>query len=146
MKLLNGVCFVLLAGMLLGCDDVENQTEMKSESKLPQTTVESAGDIKELGLEVRRMIKTPAADSPKQCKIVEMGHKPCGGPERYLLYSEKTMTPDEVEQFLQKLARYNKMTEQLSQKSGMVSDCKIEPQPTTVVRNGFCVPAEKNTM
>ncbi len=140
---------MLLSVFVVGCDSAKN--ELGSEPDNVQVTPASAqlqqtDDLKALGLEVRQMVKTAAADDPKQCKIVAMGHKPCGGPERYLLYSEKTMSSEELEVFFETLNRYNELSRRLLEKSDVVSDCQIRPKPTAVVRNGFCVPAEKNTM
>ncbi len=135
------VMLLILSGGLFACGQAEQSREEEPVEKLA-----AAQDINELGLELRRMVKTPSADRPEQCKIVEMGHKPCGGPERYLLYSQKTMTGDEEAAFLEKLRQYNELSRLRMEKSGMVSDCQVLPKPTTVVRKGFCVPAEKNTM
>ncbi|MCH2455827.1 MAG: hypothetical protein MK192_09065 [Idiomarina sp.] len=137
--------FLIAASLLVGCGQKESVTAERQQ-KQAVTELTKASDLKELELEVRRMVKTPAADNPEQCKIVEMGHKPCGGPERYLLYSEKTMSVDEREVFLEKLKQYNELSRRFSEKSEMVSDCKVLPKPTAVLQKGFCIPAEQNTM
>lgn len=144
MKQLKIGCLMVLSWALLGCNDASN--ELESVPQKSQAVVEPADDMEALGMEIRRMIKTPKADTPEQCKIVGMGRKPCGGPERYLLYSEKTMSSDDVALFLEKLNRYNELARRFNEKSGRISDCSIKVKPTTVVRNGFCVPAEENTM
>lgn len=137
--------FLVTASLIVGCGQKESATA-EVQQKQPVTELTKASDLKELELEVRRMVKTPAADNPEQCKIVEMGHKPCGGPERYLLYSEKTMNVDERELFLEKLKQYNELSRRFLEKSEMVSDCEVLPKPTVVLQKGFCIPAEQNTM
>lgn len=136
---------LMVSGLLIGCGDNETPN-IKEQQKPASASLTKASNLKELELEVRRMIKTPEADNPEQCKIVEMGHKPCGGPERYLLYSEKTMSVDERAVFLEKLKQYNELSRRYLEKSDMVSDCKVLPKPTAVLKKGFCVPAEQNTM
>ncbi|MCJ8317705.1 hypothetical protein [Idiomarina sp.] len=137
--------FLMITSLITGCGQNE-RAAAEGQQKQPVTELTKASDLKELELEVRRMVKTPAADNPEQCKIVEMGQKPCGGPERYLLYSEKTMNADEREVFLEKLKQYNELSRRFSEKSEMVSDCKVLPKPTAVLQKGFCIPAEQNTM
>lgn len=144
MIIARAVLLLILSGGLLACGQAEQSSKEKPVE--PVEKLAATQDINELGLEIRRMVKTPSADSPEQCKIVEMGRKPCGGPERYLLYSQKTMTDNEEAAFLQKLKQYNDLSRLRVEKSDMVSDCQVLPKPTTVVRKGFCVPAEKNTM
>lgn len=145
MRIARAVMLLMLSGGLFGCGQAEQSGVEKSVQPVEKLTA-ATQDIDELGLEIRRMVKTPSADRPEQCKVVEMGHKPCGGPERYLLYSQKTMAGDEEAAFLEKLKQYNELSRLRMEKSDMVSDCRVLPKPTTVVRKGFCVPAEKNTM
>ncbi|RUO76977.1 hypothetical protein [Idiomarina seosinensis] len=137
---------LIASSVMVACGQPDTSTDLQEQQMSEQPKVTATQDIKELGLEIRRMVQTPNADHPDQCKIVAMGHKPCGGPERYLLYSTKTMNEQEETEFLNKLEQYNQLSRRHSEKSGMVSDCQMLPEPTAVVRDGFCIPAEKNTM
>jgi len=140
---------LIASSVIVACGQAEKQADVETEEQVQQSqeqTETANQNLEELGLEIRRMVKTPAADHPEQCKVVEMGHKPCGGPERYLLYSTKTMSDAEETEFLDKLRRYNQLSEKVSKQSDMVSDCQMLPEPGVVVNQGFCVPAEKNTM
>ena len=154
MKKITTVSLSVVASlMLLGCGEEQApsassslNTEQTEATEQQQPVVLTAERLREMSLEVRGMVPSPEADNPNQCQLVPMGHKPCGGPERYLLYSTKTLNGDEEQAFLTKLQQYNKLSRQFKQDAGMVSDCQVLPEPGVIVRQGFCVPAEKNTM
>lgn len=140
---------IILAGLLVACSPAQESSLTTAENTPeaqfnPETMSEE--QFKALGLELRRMVGTPTASSPDQCRVVAMGHKPCGGPERYLMYSTQVLNGDKEAEFLKKLQRYNQLSKQFSDNAGMVSDCQMLPEPAVVVRNGFCMPAEKAEM
>lgn len=93
--------------------------------------------------EIRRAAGVARADDLSQCRAIALGAKPCGGPERYLLYS--TLTADE--QRLRALVeRYNAAAEKRSREQDLVSDCQVIEAPALGVEGGFCVPIPKQAM
>lgn len=92
---------------------------------------------------IRQEVGNPVAASPDQCRVVGIGHRPCGGPERYLLFS--TETTDE-QRLLGLVERYNARARDLTAESGMVGTCEVLPEPGTLVRGGVCVAAAKAEM
>ena len=164
-KMMLPVTSLLLVGVLTACGPSQQeqgqpeqqqqqdvQGELKTSDSHPSfdAAIDSSDMSREayteLGLELRRTAGTPYADHPDQCKLVAMGRKPCGGPERYLMYSTNVLNADQEAEFLKKLQRYNQLSRKFNDNSGMVSDCQMIPEPGIVVRKGFCVPAEKTKM
>lgn len=98
--------------------------------------------LAELRQQIRDIIKPAQASSLSQCKLVGLGSKPCGGPERYLMYS--TATTDEAK-LLPVVEQYNRMHEMLNEKQGMVSTCEMIPEPGIIINGGMCAPVESAT-
>ncbi|MCC5879393.1 MAG: hypothetical protein JJU03_05840 [Idiomarina sp.] len=84
---------------------------------------------------IRQELRPARASSPEQCKVIAVGSKPCGGPERYMMYSTETTDEDA----LRALVRgYNAMRKRDNERDGMVSDCQVVPKPAVVLQNGMC--------
>lgn len=98
--------------------------------------------LAELRQQIRDIVKPAQASNLSQCKLVGLGSKPCGGPERYLMYS--TATTDETK-LLPVVEQYNRMHELLNEKQGMVSTCEVIPEPGIIINGGVCAPAESAT-
>lgn len=99
------------------------------------SAIESGYDAEQLLNIVRQQLRTAHASSPEQCKVVPVGAKPCGGPERYMVYSTQTTNEDVL---LQLVSVYNNKRAAENERDGMVSDCQVVPQPAVVLRDGMC--------
>lgn len=95
-----------------------------------------AGESAALLAEIKAMVGTAAATEPAQCKKVGFGHKPCGGPASYLIYSTQGLDEPLL---LQKVSRYNQLMQAEQQRLGLVSDCAVVPEPGVALVGGFCV-------
>ena len=102
----------------------------------PLESVEPA-DLVELLQEIRLAAGVARADELSQCKAIAVGEKPCGGPERYLVYS--TLTADEA-LLVALVERYNKASARLAREQGLVSDCQFIEAPVLGLEGGFCRP------
>lgn len=103
---------------------------------VPAASASHAAESEALFAEIKAMVGTAAASEPAQCKKVGFGHKPCGGPASYLIYSTQGL--DEI-QLLQKVSRYNQLMQAEQQRLGLVSDCAVVPEPGVALVGGFCV-------
>jgi len=95
------------------------------------------GDLVELLQEIRLAAGVARADELSQCKAIAVGEKPCGGPERYLVYS--TLTADEA-RLTALVERYNQASARLAREQGLVSDCQFIEAPALGLEGGFCRP------
>ncbi len=103
---------------------------------VPAAKADHAAESATLFAEIKAMVGTAAASEPAQCKKVGFGHKPCGGPASYLIYSTQGL--DET-LLLQKVSRYNQLMQAEQQRLGLVSDCAVVPEPGVALVGGFCV-------
>ena len=71
-------------------------------------------------------VGTPRCAADAQCKAQAVGHRACGGPESYIVYSTLNAKPAQV----QKLAEEHTATRKLqSEASGMMSTCVMLMEP-----------------
>jgi len=91
--------------------------------------------LQELGEEVVRLIGS-ACDRDEQCRLIALGHKPCGGPAAYRAYS--TIDTD-VALLETRAHEYNRLAEQYNRETGAVSDCAVVTPPMVTCAGGRCV-------
>ncbi|RUO35243.1 hypothetical protein [Aliidiomarina sanyensis] len=96
--------------------------------------------MQQLLRQMRMQLGTASADHPEQCKLLPIGEKPCGGPERFLLYSEQGVR-DEA-QLIKLAEQYTDLSREFNRIHQMVSDCQVLVQPAVTVRDGVCMPIE----
>jgi len=99
--------------------------------------------LNELAGEIFRLVGTPEADSPEQCRALPFGAKPCGGPVSWLVYSTK-VTDSEL--LAEKVQQYNELSERYNKQEELVGDCAVLNPVVTNIINGICVASEQATM
>lgn len=90
----------------------------------------------ELYQQIQALTANRQADNVSQCRVAPLGHKPCGGPQSYLVYSVKNL--DEAT-LLQKIEQYSQLSQARQEAAGLVSDCAIVPEPAVALKDGVCV-------
>lgn len=125
----------------------QNQNAQTEEPKLPiddqpEPALPDTDNIEQEHRELRDILlaysRNNAADSAEQCATFPMGHKACGGPEEYQVYSQKGMSASDIETLHQQVERYNQLDAALKITSGVVSNCQITPEPKIRFENGRC--------
>ncbi len=81
--------------------------------------------------QVTTLIGEAPCDSQDQCHVIGVGVKPCGGPGRYLAWSDKKTDPNTLRNAVEAQARAQ-LNE--NKNSGLVSDCRVTPMPAVVCR------------
>src|SRR5690554_1558639 len=126
---------VLLSLSLIGCGDaleksqdnarVNNETE-QLEEQLAVINELATNEERENALlrAIRSEVGLPTASNLEHCKLVGLGHRPCGGPDRFLLYSTETTNESLL---LGLVERYNNMVRQRVNESGMMGTCEVLP-------------------
>ncbi len=108
----------------------------------PQTVRTHQQEHAELQQTLREYLQRTRADNENQCAMLPYGHKPCGGPETYMVYSQKDMSDSDIEHLEQRVARYNQLDAFLKTSSGMMSNCQVTPEPEIRFENGRCVASQ----
>jgi|SRR5690554_3470264 len=113
-----------------------------SDAPLFQPVQPAAEGLEEMLAEIRATAGIARAQNPASCKLAEVGVKPCGGPERYIVYS--TETADE-KKLLELIAAYNTASKAYNEQQQLVSDCSVQPRPRVILNQGMCVPQATQT-
>lgn len=75
-------------------------------------------------------------ESDKECKVAGIGHSPCGGHVRYVVYSE---TDSEVKMLRSKIDSYNELQKQKNIKEKKLGICQHIPAPATACSENRCI-------
>ncbi|MBV2129165.1 hypothetical protein [Arsukibacterium indicum] len=106
------------------------------------STLTNAADVDRLRQEALALIGDAKADDNSQCRVTGFGHKPCGGPERYIAYSTRDGKEAEI---LKKIAAYNAAAEAENMRLGRMSDCAVVPKPAVELSGGQCKLVKHNS-
>lgn len=94
-----------------------------------------------LSRQIREAVGDAACTANDQCKTIAIGHKACGGPETYMVWS--TAVTDGAK--LRSLAEaYTQARKSESEQSGRVSDCALVTDPGARCEARRCVPAGRS--
>jgi hypothetical protein len=77
-----------------------------------------------------------ACDADDQCHTIGVGHKACGGPERYLAWSSKNSDGARLRALV---AEHAAARQAEDTKKGMMSTCSVVPDPGATCSAGHCV-------
>lgn len=100
----------------------------------------SPPDVEGLSAEITRLIGAAACEQESQCRVIGVGHKPCGGPASYRAYS---LFQIDLQALRDAVSRFNRAEEAGHQRDGAISDCAIVPEPPVRCVDGRCVPTVK---
>lgn len=83
--------------------------------------------------DIKSEIGQAPCDSDSQCRTIGVGSKPCGGPEGYLAWSSKSSDRDRL---VDLVARHRDARRLENEASGLLSDCRVVPDPGAACRPG----------
>ncbi len=132
---------------MVGCNQEDNQ---KSETNKPLSSnqlsvTDSAKELKPVAHEqaaptpmnqLTNLIADKSCDSNAQCQVVGIGHRACGGFERYEAYSTKTVDQQTVKDVAQAVFDNQKLQ---NEKNNMVSICQHVAKPPVACKANQCV-------
>ncbi|EGN74298.1 hypothetical protein A28LD_2081 [Idiomarina sp. A28L] len=136
LSLLAASCCAL---MLTACSDKMENVEYSddpAELAAEHNNQVTSDELSALAAEIFRLVGTPEADNPSQCKVLPFGAKPCGGPANWLVYSTKVTDTETLEE---RVELYNMLSSRFNEQEELVGDCAVvtEVQPNVV--QGICV-------
>lgn len=88
---------------------------------------------------IEALIGEAACEHDHQCLALPLGHRPCGGPERYAVYSTAGGQAPAIEA----LARQHRDAIKAAEPPGLVSTCEMRMPPGTQCRAGHCVATDR---
>lgn len=99
------------------------------------TPAPAPGDAS-LAEQIKAEVGDAVCDAPQQCQTIAIGAKACGGPERYLAWSNKSNDGKQLTALAQAQAEASR---KLRQSDGMMSTCAIVTDPGATCEVGRCV-------
>lgn len=102
----------------------------------PPVTPAPAPGGANLAEQIKAEVGNAACDAPQQCQTLAIGAKACGGPERYLAWSNKNSDGKTLKALAQAQADASR---KLQQSDGMMSTCAIVTDPGATCQAGRCV-------
>lgn len=102
----------------------------------PPVTPAPAPGSANLAEQIKAEVGDAACDAPQQCQTLAIGAKACGGPERYLAWSNKSSDGKTLKALAQAQADASR---KLQQSDGMMSTCAIVTDPGATCQAGRCV-------
>jgi hypothetical protein len=113
-----------------------NQPSVEPVAEAPGKVTDTRAKLAELNQQIRSMAGMAYADDLKQCRLAEVGHRPCGGPEYYLAYSTTTVD----EKVLQELIReHRELQINYQREHDVMGTCEVIPRPQLALQEGRCV-------
>lgn len=107
----------------------------------PPASQTAPADTVALSRQLREQIGDAACTANDQCHTIAIGHKACGGPETYAVWSSAVSDGKK----LRELANaYTQARKQEAEQSGRVSDCSLVTDPGARCEAGRCVPAGRS--
>jgi len=122
----------LVLGLLAACASAETPPK----PQVPAGTVPA--NTARLQEQIRDEIGDPTCSAHDQCRTIAIGHKACGGPEAYRVWSTRVSNGPRL---LSLAEAYQKARREEAQQSGRVSDCSMVVDPGARCEAGRCVPA-----
>lgn len=126
-----------LLGMLVllsGCSTVPQQKDLMV-NQLDGSLAQLQVDTKQLHQRLQRLTADKSCLQSTQCKVLPVGHRPCGGPEQYMVYSSKS-TDEKLLAITND--RYKKLKQEQQQRLGLRSTCQIVPEPVAACQQQQC--------
>lgn len=126
-----------LLGMLVllsGCSTVPQQKDLMV-NQLDGSLAQLQVDTKQLHQRLQRLTADKSCQQSTQCKVLPVGHRPCGGPEQYMVYSSKS-TDEKLLAITND--RYKKLKQEQQQRLGLRSNCQLVPEPVAACQQQQC--------
>lgn len=82
-----------------------------------------------------QLVGEAKAENAKQCRLLALGQKACGGTESYIAYS---ITETNEKLLKQHALTYKKLQQQMQERQGFLSDCAVVPEARVEWSEGRC--------
>ncbi|HET8816814.1 MAG TPA: hypothetical protein VFM61_05130 [Pseudidiomarina sp.] len=153
-KILSMTSVAISALLLFACSEKHTDTrEPAAEQEqivdaeamaIENMDAEQAGaKLAEMNNAIRSMVGVAAATNLSQCRMLEVGARPCGGPEYYIAYSTENVDPETIETMAEE---YTELRRWLNEEQQMMGTCEVIPEPKLSLQGGVCRALPTETM
>ncbi|RUO30027.1 hypothetical protein CWE12_08690 [Aliidiomarina sedimenti] len=119
--------------------ELRPENDIQGRNQMQEFTQQQAEEHAELRTYLTSYTRNNEADSQDQCAFFALGDKPCGGPESYVVYSQKDLSDEDIANLEKRAQRYRELDAMMHAAEGMMSTCDVTPQPQVTLENGRCV-------
>ncbi|MEJ6476518.1 hypothetical protein [Pseudoalteromonas piscicida] len=98
-------------------------------------------DIKTLKQSLEKLVSDKHCDDSSQCKAIAVGHRACGGPSSYIVYSTQSVDEAHVAELADKITGLERAYNMQNQ---MMSICEHLVEPATQCVENKCVKLDSN--
>lgn len=91
--------------------------------------------------QIQAAIADTSCNTSEDCALVEVGAKPCGGPETYEPYSKPNVNEAELQALA---AAYKKERQDYFRENQIMGICVVTPKPHVACVSNQCVASEKS--
>lgn len=124
------ICALLVpVWLLFSCTNVADEGAEKGTESKP--LVSAKPSLKG----IQQLVQNKQCQAKSDCGSIGIGHRACGGPESYLVYSKKQVDKNKLEAMVSK---YNEAKKEQVKKSGMMSTCMMLMPPAVDCKNNMC--------
>lgn len=95
-------------------------------------------EIKQLADDISALTRDKTCQTGQNCAVIGIGHRPCGGPSQYLVFSK--LKTDEAK-LIQLASQHRDAHRKLNQLLGLMSTCEFLPEPPVACVNQQCAVA-----
>jgi hypothetical protein len=92
-------------------------------------------EIKRLADELTGMTSDKNCQTDQDCAAVGIGHRPCGGPSQYLVFSKLKTNEIKIKQIA---AQHRDAQRKVNQLLGLISTCEFLPEPPVACVDQQC--------
>ena len=115
--------------LLFSCTNIADDKIESATNRKP------AKDTPSLMKTLNALTANKQCNTASDCKSIGVGHRACGGPEKYLIYSAKHTKQAELET---KVEAYNAQRQKAVKKGGGFSTCMMLMPPVLQCVNNLC--------
>jgi hypothetical protein len=122
----HSLVLVFLAAFVPACDFVRSPGSGGGDEPARMQAIRSEMEV---------LARDLSASDGRQCRVLLMGAKPCGGHSTYVLYSKATADSTRMNALA---ARYTEIERDYNRRTGRISDCAMNPSPEPMLAGGQC--------
>jgi len=141
MKIIKVVLFFFtLLMMLVSCAD--NMDAAPPAPEKEKTIEDVKTELNELNVKINTLIGEARCDAVDQCRLVELGSRPCGGPDSYKAYSIRNT---DVDALLKASGAHVALSKTFNELNNRVSICSVLEKPKLLCKQ-TCITEEVTIM
>ncbi|MGY5798283.1 hypothetical protein [Rheinheimera faecalis] len=141
---MNSNRLILITALLLGTASAcaepvtpvqPQKSELVAPAAAPTTAMQWRQLLQQEKAKIIKLVGEAKADTAKQCRLLALGQKACGGPESYLAYS---ISETDEKLLKQHAFMYKQLQQQMQAQSGLLSNCAVVPEARLEWSAGHC--------